>query len=214
MDGRMSGLRVALVFVGPQDGRTRSLVEQALEDAGGAAPLRTRALKLPIDPPALRRALSRRPALASLATRQRISDLGRRLGEELVAGGDSALWKLLSDDLLQERAGNDAPPADGVVVARTVAPQTGVTARFLAGFYAGIGSDGLPAIGVERSQRGLSAVTAFAKQHLSTVDDLDTEAGRLALVLLLGGAAPGQYGVRKTAADGVLPQIPLVTTGG
>ena len=59
-----------------------------------------------------------------------------------------------------------------------------------------------------------SAVSAFAKQHLSTVDDLDTEAGRLALVLLLGGAAPGQYGVRKTAADGVLPQIPLVTTGG
>ena len=220
MDGRMSGLRVALVFVGPQDGRTRSLVEQALEDAGGAAPLRTRALKLPIDLPALRRALSRRPALASLATRQRIGDLGRRLGEELVAGGDSTLWKLLSDDLLEERAGNDAPPADGVVVARTVAPQTGVTARFLAGFYAGIGSKGVPAIGVERSERGrsavngLSAVSTFAKQHLSTVDDLDTEAGRLALVLLLGGAAPGQYGVRKTAKDGVLPKIPLVATAG
>ena len=214
MDGRMSGLRVALVFAGPEDGRTRSLVEQALGDAGGAAPLRTRALKLPIDPVALRRALSGRPALASLATRQRIGDLGRRLGEELVAGGDSALWKLLSDDLLEERAGNDAPRVDGVVVARTVAPQAGVTARFLAGFYAGIGSAGLPAVGVERSQHGPSAVTAFAKQHLSTVDNLDTEAGRLALVLLLGGAAPGQYGVKKTAEDGVLPQIPLLATGG
>ncbi len=214
MDGRMSGLRVALVFAGPEDGRTRSLVEQALEDAGGAAPLRTRALKLPIDPAALRRALSGRPALASLATRQRIGDLGRRLGEDLVAGGDSVLWKLLSDELLEERSGNDAPAVDGIVIARTVPPQAGATARFLAGFYAGIHSVGVPAIGVERSQRGPSAVTTFAKQDLSTVDNIDTEAGRLTLVLLLAGAAPGQYGVRKTAEDGVLPPIPLVAAGG
>jgi hypothetical protein len=214
MDGRMSGLRVALVFVGPEDGRTRSLVERAFDDAGGPAPLRTRALKLPIEPAALRRGLSGRPALASLATKQRIGELGRRLGEDLVAGGDSALWRLLSENLLEERSGNDAPPADGVVIARNIAPQAGVTARFLAGFYAGIGSAGVPAVGVERSQRGPSAITVFAKQQLSTVDDLDTEAGRLALVLLLGGSTPGQYGVRKTAKDGVLPQIPLAATGG
>jgi hypothetical protein len=214
MDGRMSGLRVALVFAGPEDGRTRSLVERALEDAGGAAPLRTSALKLPIDPAALRRALSGRPALASLATSRRIDELGRRLGEDFVAGGDSVLWKLLSDKLIEERSGNETPPVDGVVVTRTVTPQAGPTARFLTGFYAGLGTADVPAVGVERSQTEVSAVTAFAKQELSTVDDLDTEAGRLALVLLLGGATPGQYGVRKTAEDGVLPQIPLVSTGG
>jgi hypothetical protein len=78
----------------------------------------------------------------------------------------------------------------------------------------GLGAAGVPAVGVERSQPGISAVTAFAKQDLSTVDDLDTEAGRLALVLLLGGAPPGQYGARKTAKDGVLPQIPLAAAGG
>ena len=33
-------------------------------------------------------------------------------------------------------------------------------------------------------------------------------------MLLLGGATPGQYGVKKTAKDGVLPQIPLAATGG
>ena len=46
------------------------------------------------------------------------------------------------------------------------------------------------------------------------MDDLDTEAGRLALVLLLAGAAAGQYGVKKTAQDGVLPQIPLAVARG
>ncbi len=209
MNGRMAGKRVALVFVGPVDGRTRSLVEQALDDAGGPGVLRLRALKMPIDLPTLRRALKSRPALALLATERRIDDLGRRLGQDIVAAGDSPLWQLLSDDLVEERSGRDAPPADGVVVVRTVPPQAGATARFLAGFYAGLGSGGVPAVGVERSQRGDSAVSAFAKQELSTVDDVDTQAGRLALVLLLEGSTPGQYGVKKTATDGVLPEIPL-----
>jgi Copper transport outer membrane protein, MctB len=214
MDGRMNGLRVALVFAGHEDGRMRSLVGRALEDAGGAPPLRTRVLKLPIDVPTLRHALAKHPALAALATAKRIGDLGRRLGEEVVTRGNSVLWQLLSADLVEERSGNDTPPVDGVVVARTVGPQAGVTARFLAGFYAGLGSGGAPAVGVERSQPGSSAVTAFAKQDLSTVDDLDSEAGRLALVLLLRGATPGQYGVKATAKDGVLPEIPPTIAGG
>jgi hypothetical protein len=214
MDGRMAGLRVALVFVGHEDGRVGSLVDKAFDDAGGQPPLRTRALKLPIDLPALRQALAKRPALAALATQARIGDLGRRLGEELVTGGKAPLWQLLSSDLVEERSGNDTPPVDGVVIARTVPPQSGVTARFLAGFYAGIGSAGVPAVGVERTQDTAGAVKAFAKQDLSTVDDLDVEAGRLAVVLLLGGSTPGQYGVKKAAKDGVLPPIPPAATGG
>jgi hypothetical protein len=207
MEGRMPGLRVGLVFAGHEDGRVRSLVEQALDDAGGNPPVRTRALKLPIDLLSLRRALVKRPALAALATKGRIGDLGRRLGEDLVASGDNALWQLLSAELIEERSGNDKPPVDAVVIARTVTPQAGPTARFLAGFYAGLASAGVPAVGVERTNSATSAVSAFAKQDLSTVDDIDTEAGRLALVLLLGGASPGQYGVKRTAKEGVLPEI-------
>jgi hypothetical protein len=214
MAGRMAGLRVGVVFAGHANGRVRSLVEQALIDAGGDPPLRARALKLPIDLPALRHALAKRPALAALATRRRIGDLGRRLGEEFETGGDSPLWQLLSPELIEERSGNDKPGVDAVVVARTVDPQAGVTARFLGGFYAGLASGGIPAVGVERTNEVPSATTAFAKQDLSTVDDLDTEAGRLALVLLLGGATPGQYGVKSTAEDGVLPEIPPAAPSG
>jgi hypothetical protein len=214
MDRRMTGERVALVFAGHEDGRVRSLVEQALGDAGGEPPLRTRALKLPIDLSALHRALAKRPALAALATKARVGDLGRRLGEELVAGGKALLWQRLSSDLVEERAGNDIPPVDAVVIARTVPPQAGVTALFLAGFYAGIGSAGVPAVGVERAQDAGGAAAAYARQALTPVDDLDVEAGRLAVVLLLGGATPGQYGVKKAAKDGLLPPIPPAATGG
>jgi copper transport outer membrane protein MctB len=214
MAGRMLGHQVGVAFAGPNDGRLRSLVEQTLDDAGGDSPVRVRALKLPIDLPSLRHALARRPALAALATERRIGDLGKRLGRDFVAGGDSPAWKLLSPQLVEEQAGNDGPPLDGVVVARTVPPQSGPTARFLAGFYAGLASMGTPAVGVERLRAKDSAVDAFARQDLSTVDDLDTEAGRLSLALLLGGAAPGSYGVKKTAGDGVLPTIPSTAAGG
>src|ERR1051326_4252376 len=48
MSSRLAGRRVAIVFVGGIDGGTRSLVERTLSDAGAPAPLRIRALKVPI----------------------------------------------------------------------------------------------------------------------------------------------------------------------
>jgi hypothetical protein len=214
MEGRMLGRQVGVVFAGPTDGRVRGLIEQSLKDAGGDPPLRMRALKLPIDLPSLRRSLARRPALAGLATEKRVGDLGRRLGHDFAAGGDSPAWKLLSAQLVEEQSGNDIPPVDGVVVTRTVPAQSGVTARFLAGFYAGLASAGVPAVGVERTRAKESAIDAFAREELSTVDDLDMEAGRLSVVLLLSGAPPGSYGVKKTADDGILPVIPSTAAGG
>jgi len=211
MENRLAGARIALVFVGPVDGRVRGLVEKSLDDAGAGAPLRVRALKLPIDLAALRRALRGHPALVTLATQRRVAELGKRLAADFVTGGDSTPWRLLSPQLVEEQSGNAGPAADGVVVARSVPAQSGVTARFLTGFYAGLSSAGIPAVGVERLRETDSTIDAFAREDLSTVDDLDSEAGRLSLALLLAGAPPGNYGVKKSAHDGVLPAIP---TGG
>ncbi len=214
MNGRLTGTNVGLVFAGRIDRRVRSLVEQTLGDAGTGPPLRVRALKLPVDVPALRRALKGRPALAALANQRKIGELGRRLGSEVVSKPDSVLWQALSADLVEERAGNDSAPADAVVVARSVPPQSGPTSRFLAGFYRGLASAGVPAVGVEVTRPGTSSVDVFAKHDLATVDDLDSQSGRLALALLLAGALPGQYGVKKTAQDGVLPEIPPAVPAG
>src|SRR6187397_32139 len=114
MDSRLSGSKIGLVFVGPVDGRVRSLVEETLGDAGGPPPLRVTALKLPIDLPSLRKALAKRPALAALATPRRIGELGRRLGSDLVLGGNSPVWQAVSPALVEETAGDDVPPVDAV----------------------------------------------------------------------------------------------------
>ena len=49
---------------------------------------------------------------------------------------------------------------------------------------------------------------------MSTVDDIDKAVGRVALALLLSDAPGGAYGTKKTATDGVLPEVVPISTPG
>ncbi len=210
MADRLARRRVALVFVGPVDDDVRDLVERTLVDAGAGATLRMRALRVPVDDEALSSLLDGRPALARFARPDAARELGRRLAQELVRGGRAPVWRLLSPQLVAERSGNEGLPADAVVVARSVASQQGPTSRLLRGFYEGLSASGVPAVGVETSRAFATAVDAFDKAGLSSVDFVDTEVGRLALALLLAGGRPGSYGLKQTATDGILPPIAAV----
>ena len=207
MRDRLRAKRIAVVFVGSVDGHVRSTIEQALADAGAPGPVRIRALKVPVNVEPLDDVLARRPPLAAYAGDKQIDTLGRALGEEFVSGGETPLWNALAAQLVEERTGGMQRAADGVVLVRTAAPQEGRTARFLAGFYSGLGAGPAPVVGVESSNGTTSAVSVYRKAGLSSVDDVDTPAGRLALALLLAGGRPGQYGLKATAEDGVVPPI-------
>lgn len=213
MHGRLQGKRVALFFVGSIDGGVRGNVETALNDANAKPLIRIRALKVPIDPKALDATLAGRPAFARYVGDDQLGRLGRALGRELVAGGDTPLWDALSPQLVEERFGGQKRPADGVVVVRSAAPQQRATARFIQGLYAGLSSGSAPAVGVEVYEKKPSAVKAFAHNGLSTVDDVDTATGRLALALLLAGGDPGDYGLKDSATDGILPPIEPLPSG-
>jgi len=210
---RLAGRRVALVFVGPVDAEVRDLVERTLVDAGAGATLRMRAVRVPIELGALDSMLDGRPALARYARPDAARELGRRLAQELIRGGKAPVWRLLAPQLVAERSGNEERPADAVVVVRSVPPQQGATSRLLRGFYEGLAASGVPAVGVETSRAGPTAVEAFDKANMSSVDFVDTHAGRLALALLLAGARPGSYGLKSTATDGVLPPIVPAASG-
>lgn len=210
MADRLPSRRVALVFVGHVDADVRDLVERTLVDAGAGATLRMRAIRVPVDLEALGTMLDGRPALARYSRPDAARELGRRLAQELVRGGRAPVWRLLSPQLVAERSGNEGLPADAVVVARSVASQQGPTSRLLRGFYEGLASSGVPAVGVETSRASATAVDAFGKAGLSSVDFVDTEVGRLALALLLAGGRPGSYGLKQTATDGILPPIEAV----
>jgi hypothetical protein len=203
---RLLGKNIAVVFVGSVDGAVNSALERSLTDAG-AQQVRMRALKMPVDDRQVDARLAAAQSGHGYIGRKKLESLGRALGEELVAGGETPLWNTLTDTLVEERLGGSKLPADGVVVVRTVPPQRNGTSRFLFGLYQGVSSLGLPAVGVETTDAAKSAVDIFSKAGLSSVDDIDQPSGRLALVFLLAGAPTGKYGV-KPSADDVLPAFP------
>jgi hypothetical protein len=201
---RLIGRRIAIVFVGPVDAGLRRAIEQAVDDAGSSAPVRIRALKVPIDPSRIDGELDGDLAEYRGAG---LAGLGGELARELVEGGDTPGWDALTPLIVEEQSGSFRRPADGVVVARTVKAQQGETAEFLKGFYSELAAIDVPTIGVEPSGVSESAVGVWSDAGLSTVDDIEARAGRLALALLLSGSPIGNYGLKETADDGIVPQV-------
>jgi hypothetical protein len=214
-DQRLEGKTVAVLVIGSVD-NTLDWVERALDRSGGDL-VRMRAINVPVSTDELDGRLRSRAAFGGYVGEDELDNLGRDLGRELADGGETPLWDLLTSDLVGEREGRLDTPADALVVIREAEPQQGDTARFLAGLYDGLASSGEPVVGVELSRVLQSAIPAFQRNGLSTVDGIDTPLGGLALILLLAGAEPGDYGIRDTAEDGILPPIeplPAAAAGG
>jgi Copper transport outer membrane protein, MctB len=213
--GRLDDVDVAVLVVGSYDA-TVDAVQRAIEDAGGDVS-RIRAVTVPMPMDEVQGALRSHSAFDGYIGEDEVDNLGRDLGHELVDGGDTPLWDLLTADLVGQREGSSLSEADAVVVVRQAEPQQRETARFLSGLYRGLASAGVPAVGVEGRRPDESPVPAFSRAGLSTVDGVDTPLGRLALILLLAGSERGDFGVTETATDGILPTLeplPAVTTSG
>jgi hypothetical protein len=214
-EDRLAGKRFAVIVVGSVDQQSLDFVQTAIGDDAGGRVARMRAVTMPLRLDAVQATLSSRREFAGYVGNDQLGNLGRDLSRELVAGGKTPLWNALEGEIVEQRSGDYARPIDGVVVIRSAEPQAGPTSRFLAGVYQGLGSTGEPAVGVEPTRVEQSAIPVFERYRLSTVDGIDTELGQLALVLLLGGADPGDYGIRDTADDGILPPIePLPAPSG
>jgi hypothetical protein len=223
MANRLEGEGFAVLFLGPVDGSVRSAVERALTDANAGSPVRLVALDTPVDPKDLDAELQGNQLLARYAQGgDDFGALGEALGRELIEGNETPLWTTLSSRLIEERSGTTSTPVDGAIVVQTWhAPdspgdadeqsRTRGTESLFEGLVRGLESTDLPVVGVE-STDAEADLALFRQQGVSSVDDVDTLAGRLALALLLEGAQPGHYGVKDSATDGVAPPIEPVTT--
>lgn len=203
MQDRLLGRQVAVVYVGPVEPAIQTSLDDLFEKTSSRQS-RLWALEVPINPDRLERAVADVPD----APRD-LNDLGRMLAQEFVNGGDTPLWDELRQ-LAEEQRGGMQRRVDGVVIARTVDAQRGPTARFLAGFYSGLASVGVPVVGVEIADEKSSTVAFFDRFGFSTVDNVDTTPGRVALAVLLQGDATGNYGIKPTHDDFV-PEVEPVT---
>jgi hypothetical protein len=78
--------------------------------------------------------------------------------------------------------------------------------RFEHAVVEGLRGAGVPIVGVEASETSPSQIPEYVNADLSTVDDVDQPAGRVALALALAGAR-GNFGYKETA-DAPLPPVP------
>jgi hypothetical protein len=216
MTDRLKDKRVAVLYVGSVDHAIQGEIAAAIKDAGGGTPARMYAVQVPIDAAAIDRRLGKSAALAKYAGSDHLRQLGQQLGRTFVTGGKMPIWSALHTMIVQEatpRFGASRRPVDAVIVVRTADPQTGDSAPFVQGLYQGLGSAGVPAVGVAQSKNDFTAKPVFQSAQLSTVDDVDLDAGKLALAIVLSTpASRADYGVN---ADDLMPPVtPVLTPSG
>jgi Copper transport outer membrane protein, MctB len=204
---RLDGRAIGIVFVGSVDQGVAGTIRRSVGDAGGRVAL-MRALRVPLDQEAVDDALRNDPELRDLVGVERREQLGREVARELVGAGPKPILQRLAATLVEEQSGISPAALDAVVVVRPARPQQGGTQDFLTGLYGGFAAAPIPSVGVDVRGASRSAIPAFRRRGLSTVDTIETPTGQVALVFLLAGARPGSYGIGRSAVDGVLPDAP------
>lgn len=194
---RLERQRVAIVVLGSLPDDVAGPMRDAIRDAGGEVDS-TSVLASPPDERALGDAVGGRfERLGS--DEDLLRDLGERIGRSIVLGGRMA--NRLERQLDEEFQG-DYEGADAVVVYREPADDQSDTAVALQESLI----DGLvtrrnvPVVGVERSDTDPSQIRFYRDNGLSTVDNLDEAAGRIALVFALDGER-GSFGFKDSAED-------------
>jgi hypothetical protein len=205
--GLLGGHEVGLVFLGSSSDQVDELVRDAITQAGGNLQAVV-TVREPLDATGvgaqaagtLYAALRYEPSL----TRR----FAVRMGKELVKGGP--LLEQVHTRLFSSGPDGELGKLDGLVLVRSdpkslTGESAKSTSELESGLVAGIAAERVPAVGVELTSTEPSQVPWYKSEDLSSVDDLDTLAGRAALAFALAGNH-GAYGVKPTA-DSLLPHV-------
>jgi hypothetical protein len=195
---KLSGMHVIIVSDGSLPSSVESEVRAAVKAAGGTVDTVS---KLDAQPDIVGMETKLGPKFEGLGvTPDGLRALGRRIGRGLATG--NKLASALQNDFPDSFKGTYGR-ADAIVYVRSNEDRNDQAKTFESALIEGLRSPGVPVVGVEESDTNPSQISSYVNSGLSSVDDVDLPAGRIALVLVLSGNE-GNYGVKKTA-DGPLP---------
>jgi hypothetical protein len=203
---RLQGKRIALVAFGSLPSEITSAVEGALGPTG-AKLVGVGVVREPVDATGLAEELAN-TRFAELATEpEQMNELGTGVGRQIVIGG--TLPEVVRGGLFTHASG-EFGVLDGVIVVRSQPEGMGPVQRSTANaletsMLKGITATKVPTVGVESTTTEPSSISFFQTNDLSSVDDIDTTAGEVALVYTLSGEE-GSFGV-KSSADRLLPNL-------
>jgi copper transport outer membrane protein MctB len=210
----LKGKRVAVIALGGLDPDIRSQILQVVGPSSGTG-ASVQDFEVVREPPDLRSLADelRGRRLGGFEVRglaqggDALATVARHAGRALVHGG--ALYKTIKPTLLKSESGVPAG-VDAVIVVRQQPAdldpaETDATAELESGLVEGLRTTGLPVVGVETSTADPSSVSLYSNHGVSSVDNLDMYAGRVALAYALDGSA-GAFGT-KPSADRLLPPL-------
>jgi copper transport outer membrane protein MctB len=203
---RLAGRRIGVIALGDLPGDASGAIEDALGPTG-ARLIGIGVVREPVDLGALAGDLAKTRFADIAKSSDTLTAFGAGVGRQLLRGG--TLLERVRDHLFSRASGNFGA-LDGVIVVRQqpedMGPVQGSTAGQLeSALMSGITGTRTPAVGVETSTAEPSSISFFNGNDLSSVDDVDTVAGKVATVFALLGAE-GSFGV-KGSADRLLPDL-------
>ncbi len=137
--------------------------------------------------------------------------IAERIAEDLARGRPELILDLHTSGLLRSSADSDytVRPDAVLLVGGHASSQDASPERIDLPMIEQFTDLGLRVVGCEASEAPISCIPIYKAKGIPTVDNADTLAGRLAVVLALAGV-DGHYGVKDTA-DEFLPEIPLLS---
>jgi hypothetical protein len=203
---QLEGKRIAIVALGGLPSEDTTAVEDALGPTG-AKLVGVGVVREPVDLNGLAGDLAKTRFADVRRNPDTLTALGVGLGRQLVRGG--TLPEVVRGHLFSRASGNFGA-LDGVIVVRSQPQDLGPVQKttagtFEAGLMSGITATRTPAVGIETSTVEPSSISFFQANDLSSVDDVEMTAGKLALVFGMLGAE-GSFGV-KSSADRLLPDL-------
>jgi hypothetical protein len=208
MTGRLAGRRVALIL-GP--GLSRELADNlraALTQAGASVTSTTTITRaFAAMPPSLREKVCKRLLLYPPADAPIRPILAQSIARDLSQGHSKLILALQSSGLLEPSPGSTyTTRVDSVVLVGGKAAENDARPESIdLPLIEELKRLGVRVVAGEESQAEYSCIPAYKGEAVPTIDNLDTLAGRLALVLVLEGAS-GHYGAKDTA-DRLLPAL-------
>lgn len=135
-----------------------------------------------------------------------LPDFARRTAVALVTGNDEEFMHVLEKKGLVKVAGTyGLPVQDLILIGGTDSKEYDYAKFFDLVLVKSLQNQGLRVYGVEDSQVPVSYMRYYQSAHLTTVDNIDTICGQIALIQAMDGY-PGHYGIKQTAGN-LLPPL-------
>lgn len=131
--------------------------------------------------------------------------LGIEIANSLITGKNEEVTSYLVEKELLKTNGEYGIPVDGLIIAGGSYNEEGRNMQADISLIDYFKELNIPVVGVEETDVISSSMKEYQRKHISTVDNIDTVPGQMAMVLALSGQ-PGHYGVKPTAKK-LMPDI-------